>query len=334
MRDIFEYKDNFAIYSNVKSELKVGDLDKCPTPIISVIMPVFKRPAYFKIALDSVLNQDFEGPYEIVVVDNNSDEGDINQNQQIVEEANSNKIFYYRNEKNIGMFGNWNRGIELSRANYVTYCHDDDMFLPNTLSTLYKIQGGKDNKAVFGTFNKIDPAGNYISVAPVPHTKFKILKPLISYNYSKLDVFMGSPGFGCGCLFKRDKLIEIGGYSEEFYPSADYALNAVYTVKYGSRYTRIPTFNYRIAENESLSVYERFVDVDKYFRDCMKQFLPYPNFILDRIIKANYRISKIKFAINWGKRDESLLAQRKVSDRLILSSLGRLRQLRKYRIGF
>ncbi len=334
MRDIFEYTDNFGTYFNVKSELKVGSLDKCPAPVISVIMPVFKRPAYFKIALDSVLNQDFEGQYEIVVVDNNSEEGNINQNQQIVEEANSDKIFYYRNEKNIGMLGNWNRGIELSRAKYVTYCHDDDMFLPNTLSTLYEIQGGKGNKAVFGTFNKIDAIGNYISTAPVLHTKFKILKPLISYNYSKFDVFMGSPGFGCGCLFKRDKLIEIGGYSEEFYPSADYALNAVYTVKYGSRYTLIPTFNYRIAENESLSVYERFVDVDKHFRDCMKKFLPYPDFILDRIIKANYRISKIGFAINWGKRDKSLWAQRKFSDKLILSSLRILRQIKRYRIGF
>ncbi len=334
MRDIFEYKDNFAIYSSVKSKLKVGDLDKCPVPVISVIMPVFKRPEYFKIALDSVLNQDFESQYEIVVVDNNTDEGDINRNQKIVEEANSDKIFYYRNEKNIGMYGNWNRGIELSRANYITYCHDDDMFLPNTLSTLYEVQGGKGHKAVFGTFNKIDTIGNYIRVVPTPRVKFKTLKPLMSYNYSKFDVFMGTPGLGCGCLFKRDKLIEIGGYSEEFYPSADYALNAQYTFKYGAVFSRIPTFNYRIAENESFHVYEEFVNRDKHFRDCMKPFLPYPNFILDRIIKANYRISKIRFAINWGERDKSLLAQRKFSDKLILSSLRILCQIKRYRIGF
>jgi len=334
MRDIFEYKDNFATYSDVKSELKAGSPDKCPSPVISVIMPVFKRPEYFKIALDSVLNQDFEDQYEIVVVDNNTDEGDINRNQKIVEEACSDKVLYYRNEKNIGMFGNWNRGIELSRANYVTYCHDDDMFLPNTLSTLYEIQGGKGNKAVFGTSNKIDTIGNYITTAPVPHAKFKILKPLMSYDYSIFDVFMGSPGFGCGCLFKRDKLIEIGGYSEEFYPSADYALNAVYIVKYGATYTRIPTFNYRIAKNESLSVYERFVDVDRHFREGIKRYLHLPNFLLNRIILANYRMSKIYFAINWGggKKDKNLLEEAKWSDKMIIKIIRYLQQLKRHHI--
>ena len=47
---------------------------------------------------------------------------------------------YYKNEKILGMLGNWNRGIELARAPFVTYCHDDDMLLPSALSRLMELQ--------------------------------------------------------------------------------------------------------------------------------------------------------------------------------------------------
>lgn len=334
MRDIFEYKDNFATYSNVKSQLKVGSYEKCPEPVISVIMPVYKRPKYFKIALDSVLNQDFNSQYEIVVVDNNTDEGEINENQRIVLEANSDKILYYRNDKNIGMYGNWNRGIELSRANHITYCHDDDIFLPTALSTLYRINSGKSDKAVFASSNKIDVNGDFISRVAIPQRKYGILKPRLKYAYSTFDVFIDSPGFGCGCLFSRKCMIEIGGYSEEFYPSADYALNAVYIVKFGAFYSKVPTFNYRIAENESLSVYQMFVDVDKHFRESMREHIALPNLILNRIILANYRTSKIRLAVVWGKKDRKEMKKEKISDKIIMKIIGIYQSLKRYKITF
>lgn len=330
MRDIFEYKDNFAIYSDIRSELKIGSPDKCANPVISVIMPVYKRPQYFKKALESVLDQDFTGQYEIVVVDNNTEEGEANENQRIVEAAKSDKILYYRNEKNIGMFGNWNRGIELSRGKFVTYCHDDDLLLPSALSTLFYANGGKSDRAVFASFNKIDQNGEFISKTTL-NRKLGILKPREKYKYSKFDVFLHSPGYGCGCLFSKDKLIEIGGYSEEYYPSSDYALNAVYIVKNGAFFSQIPTFNYRIAENESMTVYDKFVDVDKHFRNGIKKFIHLPNAVLDRIILANYRISKNTFAIVWGKKDPSLRQNEKISDRIIMKIMDSISRVKRYK---
>ncbi len=115
MRDIFEYKDNFGKYSEVKSELKFGDLEMCPNPIISVVMPVYKRPHYFRQALKSVLNQDFTGEYEIVVVDNNTEEGEVNENQRIVEDAKSDNILYFCEDRSLGLCRNRTNGIELGR---------------------------------------------------------------------------------------------------------------------------------------------------------------------------------------------------------------------------
>lgn len=73
--------------------------------------------------------------------------------------------------------------------------------------------------------------------------------------------------------FQKKCLLEIGGFSPEFYPSADYALNAVMATKYNVFFCKEPTFCYRVAENESISVYQQFAEVDKHFRNCMKNAL-------------------------------------------------------------
>lgn len=103
-------------------------------------MPVFNHPDYFRKSLSSAINQDYTDDYEIIVVDNNDQTDGPTSNQVIVEEFRNPKVLYYKNEKNIGMFGNWNRGIELARASFVTYCHDDDMLLPSALSRLMELQ--------------------------------------------------------------------------------------------------------------------------------------------------------------------------------------------------
>ena len=319
MRDIFEYRDNFKKYSEIESKLLVGDVSLIPDPIVSVVMPIFNRPQYLKTALQSVIEQTFKGNYEIIIVDNNDTVAGKNANQLVIESINSDKVLYYRNEKNIGMLGNWNRCIELARAPYVVFCHDDDMLLPDALRILMDLKSKNPDKAIFGARNVINTNGDLISRCYFPATKkFGLFKYRNAYGFMKEDVFVSSPGFGCGCLFDKKHLIDIGGYDSEFYPSSDYALNALYVFKYGGVFSCIPTFNYRIAENESLNVYEKFVEVDKHFRECMSNHMKWPNFILKRIIIANYRISKIHFAITWGKKEPTLINQLKFSDKLVM----------------
>lgn len=323
MRDIFKYRDNFALYANVESKLLSGNPSLVPHPEVSVVMPVYKRPDYMMTALRSVLEQTFTGSYEIVVVDNNDTIEGANNNRQVIELLQSEKILYYHNEKNIGMIGNWNRCIELARAPYIVYCHDDDMLLPDALRILMKLKFANPDKAIFGAKNTIGPNGEILSMAnPLSSKKLGLLVSRSSFPYKKEDVFIGSPGYGCGCLFEKKHLLELGGFDAEFYPSSDYALNAVYIFNFGGIFSRIPTFNYRIAENESLKVYEQFVEVDKHFRLCMISRMKWPRPILNRIIQANYRVSKINFAIYWSKEDASLRNQIQLSDKIIMKLIG------------
>lgn len=319
MRDIFEYHNNFAIYADVNCRLLYGNQDRILNPRVSILIPVYKRHYYLRNALDSVMNQTYDGTYEIIVVDNNDTIAGKNQNQLIVEAMKSDKILYYRNDKNIGMFGNWNRCIELARSPRIVFCHDDDMLLPNSLELLMTLADKNPGKAIFGRKNNINSNGELINKTDLyGKNKLGFLQHKQWYKYRKEDVFVSSPGFGCGCLFDRENVIKIGGFNPEFYPSADYALNAVYIFKFGGVYSQIPTFNYRIAENESYNVYEQFVEVDRHFRRCMASRMKWPRFLLNKIIEANYNLSKLNFAVSWGKKDKSLLQRVSLWDRIIM----------------
>lgn len=329
MRDIYEYRDNFSDYKNVKSYLLWGDEKSVECPEVSIVMPCFKRPDYLRESLESALTQDFKGNYEIIICDNN-DLNDIpTGNQSVVEGFNDDRVLYYRNEKNIGMLGNWNRLVELAHAPFIVYLHDDDRLLPTALSTLMTIQKKYDADGVNASFNKIDAEGKIISeVRFCTSKKYGILEPMKITKSSVYDLFLGrNGGFGCGCLFRKKCLLETGGFSSEFYPSADYALNTVLATKYKIYFSKLPTFCYRIAENESLSVYEQFAEVDKHFRRCMKRYMKFPNVLLDRVILALYRTSKIQFRVMWGKADKSLLKTQRKDDLRIVVLVNKLRAL-------
>lgn len=331
MEDIFNKRNNFKDFENVKSVLKYGDANNIPNPVVSILMPVYKRPDTFKESLKYALNQDFAQPYEIVVVDNYDGE-DESPNLEIVRQSGAKNIMYYHNESNLGMYGNWNRGIELARADFITYCHDDDLLLPNCLKRLMELQKVTNNKCILSQFNRIDENGAYISTYDYPHIKRWFFKEKDHYEYTLYNQFISSMGFGVGCLFNRLCVLELGGYNKEYYPSADYAFQASYTYYYGCVINNVPTFNYRVAQNESLKVYKYFARTNTILRHYIAQKIKLPNFWLHRVRKAIYRMSYIAFEINWGGGDPSILKSISLSDKLIMKIANFSNRIKGYTI--
>ena len=55
MRNIYEYRDNFADYRDVKSILLWGDTNAIQNPEVSIIMPCFSHPDCLKTSLNSAI---------------------------------------------------------------------------------------------------------------------------------------------------------------------------------------------------------------------------------------------------------------------------------------
>ena len=250
-RDYFSREDNFEKYKHVKSRLIYGKL-KNEVPFVTIIVPTFKREKLLKEAIKSILNQEDYDDYEILIVDNEPVFDRETETEKVVRSFNSDKILYYRNEENIGMYGNWNRCIELARSNWLCMVHDDDALVKNHLSTMTNIIKNNSNISFLSCrYTKIDEReivcediNNYSQRVTI-NEKYLTRRTYKDYNFGFVTVFLGG-------LFSREKAMEIGG----FYISTSYCEDYYFVAKFAYYYDiyviESKLYLYRLAQNQSL----------------------------------------------------------------------------------
>ncbi|HRG53175.1 MAG TPA: glycosyltransferase [Bacteroidia bacterium] len=101
-------------------------------PVISICIPVYNGEAYLTRCLDSALGQTYVN-FEVLIVDDQS----TDDTAQIVEtySKRDDRIRLYRNEKNLGLVGNWNKCLELSKGEWIKFIFQDDFMEPDCLET-------------------------------------------------------------------------------------------------------------------------------------------------------------------------------------------------------
>lgn len=259
MQKGFEYKNHLSDIEHVVSRLVVGTDNAKEKPLVSVVMPVYNHPDFFRKSLQSVINQKCDFNYEVVIVDNCHPDFQ-HRNQQIVEELYCDKIRYYINEENIGGVGSENRGVQLAKGEYITYCHDDDLLYDNALQVLisqYK-KIGKIECAIFGNLDTINEVGKIMPKENEFDTI--LLRHRSGYKVVMNDFLYRNYTNGCGALYKKECLINIGGFCKDYIPCPDYAMNAYYTYKYGAYAIRAKTLQYRVSEqSDTCKVYNNIV---------------------------------------------------------------------------
>ena len=94
-------------------------------PLVSIGMPVYNGDRYIRLALDSLLAQDYEN-FQIIISDNAS----TDRTPQICQEyaAICQNIHYYRNATNLGSAKNFNRSFQLSFGKYFMWAAHDDLW--------------------------------------------------------------------------------------------------------------------------------------------------------------------------------------------------------------
>lgn len=145
--NIFDNTNNFNKKKHVNSRLIYGKVSDSK-PYITIAIPTYKRHQLLREAIDSAINQtNIPCEYEIIVVDNEVEfeSGVYSETEEIVKRYNDERLLYYRNNDNLGMFGNWNRCIELARGEWVSFLHDDDIIIPDYLEKVYKLLKRKKN---------------------------------------------------------------------------------------------------------------------------------------------------------------------------------------------
>jgi glycosyltransferase involved in cell wall biosynthesis len=97
-----------------------------PSPLVSVLVPVYNGEPFLSECLDSILAQDF-ADYELLLSDDGSNDDSI----AIIESyaCRDRRIRWWRNPRNLGIGGNFNACLNAARGRYIKYVLQDDKLI-------------------------------------------------------------------------------------------------------------------------------------------------------------------------------------------------------------
>ena len=180
-------------------------------PKLSVILPVYNGLPYLETAIDSVLRQTFQD-FELIVINDGSSDGSAS----IVEKLDDPRIRFFQ-QKNQGLAVTLNRGISLSRGEYIARQDQDDVCFPMRLQKQVAYLDANPDVGMVGTSAEIlvgNERTNRMLIHPADDASIRF--GLLFDNY-----FVHS-----SVMLRRSVLEKVGGYSEDKsrQPPEDYEL--------------------------------------------------------------------------------------------------------------
>lgn len=174
--------------------------------LISIVLPVYNGEKYLRESIDSVLNQTYRN-WELIIVDDCSTDSSAKIAKEYINKDK--RIYYYRNENNLRLPRNLNKGFKLARGNYLTWTSDDNRFKSTALEKMYSaLKNDIDAQFVFASCRVINSKGNPIEYIMVDN---KRKKQIIGHNV-----------VGACFMYTRKAYEEVGEYNPEFVLVEDY----------------------------------------------------------------------------------------------------------------
>ena len=158
-------------------------------PAITAVIPTHNRPEQMKRALESVLQQDYEGVIEVIIVFDAEPpylpEVEIPSTRTVITTANG---------RSRGLAGARNTGIVAASHDFVAFLDDDDWWFPTKLTAQMPLLAGQDNVLLAGTAIVLDDGERQherlIPVAQVTHAA--LLRDRMAGLHSSTFVFRKS----------------------------------------------------------------------------------------------------------------------------------------------
>ena len=206
------------------------------TPLVSIIVPVYKVEPYLKRCLDSIVNQAYTN-LEIILVD----DGSPDSCPQICDEyAAKDKRIIVIHKENGGLSDARNNGLNICTGDYIFFIDSDDYITSDCIQTLVAIAKEKDFEIVVGNFQKV------FSFKEVPnnHKKIKYNSFSPSQAIERLGGGLGLTfTIACGKLYKRCLWTEIRFPKGKLYEDA-YVSHLLYAKSRTIAFIDIPLYFY------------------------------------------------------------------------------------------
>ena len=180
-----------------------------PAPKVSVCIPTYNRADSLRVTLEAVLGQTFTD-FELVICDDAS----TDDTRGAVKGYTDPRIRYHRNERNLGLYGNWNRCIELAAGQYISIYHDHDIYLPTILARSVALLDRHPSAGFVHTASLvIDPAGEPAGLDIRPFSELTPSAQMMRSIAGREE----SPVVAATAMVRTEKYAAVGGYQYEKY---------------------------------------------------------------------------------------------------------------------
>lgn len=153
-------------------------------PLLSIIVPTFNRLSLLKETLNSIFTQTCNSPYEVIVVDDGSEDGTWEFLEAQRKSRKEMQIF--RHSKNLGVSEARNTGLKEATGKYVFYLDSDDPLLEGALKQIeYILLKREPAILVLNTFREKGKGKLKFKRFPVEADPLKRLKYFLEGAYSE-----------------------------------------------------------------------------------------------------------------------------------------------------
>ncbi len=211
---------------------------------ISVLLSVYykEKPEFLDLALESISKQILH-PFEVILVK----DGKLTEQLDAVVkkwEKSLQKLKIIQLPENVGLSAALNKGLSVCSGNWVARMDSDDISLPERISETTKFINEHSDADIVGSWARIiDSEGNLKKLLKVPIDPDRIK-----------DLVWTCPMIHPTVCFRKDKILEIGGYNPDAgIRQDDYEL-WFRCVKKGLKFYNIPLILllYRFTEDSML----------------------------------------------------------------------------------
>lgn len=190
---------------------KGKNINGAESPLLSVIIPCYNSAAFIKRAVDCVFKQTFKD-WELILVNNNS----TDNTQQILEQYQKQypeKIKVLLETKN-GAPAARNKGLMAAQGKWVQFLDADDEILPEKIEGQVQLAELEDATVVASPYTIRKKESN----PPV-----EVVRELERKDYW-LGLIRSTFGITSSNLWKKEALLQVGGWDESLVSSQEYDL--------------------------------------------------------------------------------------------------------------
>lgn len=261
---------------------------------VSVVIPAYNAALYLPEAISSILDQSFKD-FELIVIDDASKDETWSIIQSFA--SKDSRIRAFRNENNLGIAGNRNRGLELATGKYLAWQDADDISVPTRLEKQHSYLEAHPEAGMVGGALQLFRGDKVLGIRRYPTTDEELRK----------CIFRHSPVAQPSAMLRIEALKKVGSYNLKYPPAEDLEMTFrigehfrlanldEILVKYRESSTSATFRSLRKIELSSIEIRWKFAKSNSYHRSVGDLVYNIAHFISIWIIPPNLKIWMFKF---------------------------------------